>query len=160
MKKLITNFSVALIASFILSGCGSNSVNKSNSLDSIGQSGKSEDSRSVLQIGMEYNFFDGSNASLECDECDPCWSIIFKDESNAELWSKPCSGSSVLKSCSSDVVYVFDNNTNTATIKSISNNNVSTECKNRFVGEWQWSEGKYGKRFYSKNNSGCDFSKP
>ena len=111
----------------------------------------------ALKVGEQYYFFEGSNGDLECPECDPCWCIKFKDETNAELWSKPCSGSTVLKSCSSDVSYKFDKTTNTVTILSIVNNNVSSECKSRFIGEWLWSEGQFGKRFYSKNNPGCDF---
>lgn len=120
-----------------------------------GSNGSSRES--ALQIGEKYNFFDGSNGKLECPECDPCWHIKFKDEKNAELWSEPCSGSTYLKSCRSDVSYKFDKTTNTVTILSIVNSNVSSECKNRFIGEWQWSEGEFGKRFYSKNNPGADF---
>jgi hypothetical protein len=137
MKNLMTIFGGILCISFILSSCGGGNA---------------------LQIGKEYTFFDGSNGSLECPECDPVWCIKFIDETNAELWSRPLSSSSVLKSCSSNVTYKFDKTTNTVTILDIINSNVSSECKNRFTGEWQWADGKFGKRFYSKNNAGCDFN--
>ncbi len=112
----------------------------------------------ILEIGKQYHFFDGSNNTFVCAECDPCWCIEFKDESSAKLWSKPCNGSSALKSCSSEVSYKFDENTNTVTILNVNNSNVSTECKNLFIGDWQWSNGKFGMRFYSKSHPGCDFS--
>jgi len=111
---------------------------------------------SVLHIGEKYYFFDANN-ELECQECDRCWCIIFNDVSHAEMWSEPCSKSS-LKSCTSNVTYRFDRNTNTVTILNIDNGNVTAGCKSRFKGEWTFSEGKFGKRFYSKSHPGCDFN--
>ena len=140
----------ALLFVFLFQGCDNNEINKKETSQSTGTK------NSALTIGQKYYFFDGPGL-LECPECDPCWFIQFKDKQNALLWSSPCSGSSSLKSCSSDVSCRYEESTNTLTILSINNNNVSSECKTRFIGDWQWSEGKFGKRFYSKNNPGCDF---
>jgi len=170
----MTIFGAILFASVFLTGCGdSGSSSVSEDAPAVEVAPAVEDApaataapapaveetpvaEEALKVGEQY-YFEGSNGDLECPECDPCWCIKFKDETNAELWSKPCGGSTVLKSCSSDVSYKFDKTTNTVTILSIVNNNVSSECKNRFIGEWLWSEGQFGKRFYSKNNPGCDF---
>ena len=141
----MTIFGFILFVSLVLNSCNNDS-------------GLEDDDNNVLEIGKEYHFFDGLNGDLECYECDPCWCIKFNDESNAELWSKPCNGSSLLKSCSSEVSYKFDKKTNTVSILNITNNNVSFECQNQFEGDWIWSEGKFGQRFYSKKNQGCDFN--
>jgi hypothetical protein len=122
----------------------------------IGCSTKPE---SPLITNTTYYFYDVQD-DLECDECDPCWCIRFLDNKTAELWSQPCSGSSNLKSCTSEVRFKFDLQSGVVNITSVSNGNVSSECRGRFVGQWVWSEGKFGKRFYSKDIAGCDFHDP
>ena len=118
----------------------------------VANAGKSKGSENALDIGTEYNFYFDAKGDDVCSECDACWLIKFKDETSAELWSRPCSGSTILKSCNSDVLYTFDKKTNTLTILNINNSNVSSVCKNRFKGDWKWGEGKYGKKFYSVRN--------
>jgi hypothetical protein len=121
--------------------------------------GCSSQQESPLITNTTYYFYDVQD-DLECYECDPCWCIRFLDNKTAELWSQPCSGSSNLKSCTSDVRFNFDLQSGVVNITSVSNGNVSSECRGRFVGQWVWSEGKFGKRFYSKNIAGCDFHDP
>lgn len=126
--------------------------------DTDTKAGVSNQKSSPLILDKEYYFYD-ENDELNCAECDPCWKIKFIDKFTGELWSKPCSGSSVLKSCKSKFTYEYNEENNTVTIKSIDNNNVSESCKRKFMGDWVWSKGKYPlERFYSKNNPGADFS--
>jgi hypothetical protein len=111
-----------------------------------------------LMLDKEYYFYD-ENDELNCAECDPCWKIKFIDKSSGEIWSKPCSGSSELKSCQSKFTYEYNEQSKTVTIKSIDNSNLTEFCKRKFFGEWVWLKGKYPQeRFYSKNNPGADFS--
>jgi hypothetical protein len=113
---------------------------------------------SPIIINKEYLFYT-ENDELNCYECDPCWKIKFIDKTTGVIWSKPCSGSSVIKSCQSKFIYKYNEENKTVTIKSIDNNNVSEICKRNFMGDWVWSKGKYPlERFYSKNNPGADFS--
>ena len=121
--------------------------------------GCSSQPESPLITNTTYYFYDVQD-DLECDECDPCWCIRFQDNMTAELWSQPCNGGSNLKSCTSEVRFKFDLQSGVVNIKSVSNGNVSSECRGRFVGQWVWSEGKFGKRFYSKDIAGCDFHDP
>ena len=146
--KTYLNVSIfCFVVFYFMGGFGSQKKN--------GTSNESNTS-SVLHIGEKYYFYDANN-ELECQECDRCWCIIFNDVSHAEMWSEPCSKSS-LKSCTANVTYRFDRKTNTVTILNIDNENVTTDCKSRFKGEWAFSEGKFGKRFYSKSHPGCDFN--
>lgn len=112
-----------------------------------------------LVIGKQYTFYDGQNRILICEECDPIWDIKFLDNNNAILISRMPNKSENYGSCRSEVKYKYNSANKTVTILSISNNNVSSDCKNRFLGDWQWKKGKYpGMRFYSKNLFDCDFS--
>jgi hypothetical protein len=126
--------------------------------DNIAKIEGSNQNSSPLILDKEYYFYDETD-ELNCPECDPCWKIKFIDKTNGELWSKPCSGSSVLKSCQSKFIYKYNEENKTVSIMSIDNNNVSKICKRKFLGDWVWSKGKFPQmRFYSKNNPGVDFS--
>jgi len=141
MKKFMTIFGAIMIASFMLTSCNTNT-----------------ETAGPLQLNKEYHFYD-ENDELECNECDRCWKIKFIDKTKGEVWSKPCSGSTSLKSCVSSFFYEYNEESKTITIKSIQNNNVSNTCKSKFIGDWVWSKGKFpGERFYSLNNPGADFS--
>jgi hypothetical protein len=109
-----------------------------------------------LKIGETYTFFDGPNSSLQCYECDPIWCIKFIDENTCELWTRP--NNSTIQSCKTNASYSYDKNTQTITIISISNGNVTNGCLEKFIGDWQWKSGKFGERFYSIKYSDCDFS--
>ncbi len=122
---------------------------------------KSEEGSSKKSTKINYNetytFYDGQNSRLECLECDPVWCIQFIDEGKAELWTRPLNNIS-MKSCLSTVNYIYDETTQTITIIDNSNNNVSSGCLSKFIGEWQWKSGQFGERFYSEKFSDCDFS--
>lgn len=135
MKKLMTIYGLIIFAFSIFTSCGGGSN---------------------LRIGQTYTFFDGQNSSLQCYECDPIWCIKFTNENTCELWTRP--NNSDLQSCKTDAKYSYDKNNQTITILSISNSNISNECLEKFIGEWQWKKGAFGERFYSKKYSDCDFS--
>ena len=145
MKNLFNKSTFLLFAiAIVFTGCGGKSTTEKIS--------------GPLELNKEYHFYD-ENDELECAECDRCWKIKFTDESNGELWSKPCGGSSSLQSCKSTFAYQYNKETKTVSIKSIDNSNVSGDCKSKFIGDWIQSKGKFpGERFYSKNNPGADFS--
>jgi hypothetical protein len=112
-----------------------------------------------LIIGKKYTFYDGRNRLLECYECNPIWEITFVDKNNAILISRKPEKSSQYGSCRSDVKYRYNLSSKTVTIISVSNEHVSDECKNKFLGDWQWKKGQFfDMRFYSKNILDCDFS--
>jgi hypothetical protein len=112
-----------------------------------------------LIFGKLYTFYDGRNSVLRCEECDPIWDITFTDKNNAVLISRMPNKSGQNGSCRSDVKYQYNPSTKTVTIISVSNNNVSVDCKNKFIGDWEWKKGKaFDKRFYSKSMPDCDFS--
>jgi hypothetical protein len=112
-----------------------------------------------LVIGKIYTFYDGRNSVLQCYECDPIWDITFVDKNNAILISRMPNKKGQYGSCRSEVKYKYNPATKMVSIISISNPNVPEDCKNRFIGDWQWKKGKYlDMRFYSKNLSDCDFS--
>ena len=143
MKTTTNIFLALLFISIILFGCG-------------------EDKK----LSGEHYFFLFSkgkvtNFQKTCAmECDGCWVIEFQNETSAKIWSTPCSSSTGVKSCSSNVDYIFDQATKTIKILSITNDNVSDQCKNEFLGEWQWSDGKKGKNFYSKSSPDFYISYP
>jgi len=112
-----------------------------------------------LIIGKIYTFYDGRNSVLRCYECDPIWDITFTDKSNAILISRMPNKKGQNGSCRSEVKYRYSPTTKTISILSVSNPNVPGDCKNRFIGDWQWMKGKaFDMRFYSKSNPECDFS--
>ena len=120
---------------------------------------ETSESGSKINYSEIYTFFDGQNSRLECYECDPVWCIQFIDDGTAELWTRPLnSKNSSLKSCLSTVNYRYDTKTQTITIIGISNNNVSSGCLSKFIGEWRWKSGQFGERFYSMKFPDCDFS--
>jgi hypothetical protein len=110
-------------------------------------------------IGQKFTFYDGERGALNCNECDPIWEIRFIDQTNGILISRRPNKSSEYGSCKTSLKYKYNAATKTITILQLSNNNVSSDCLNKFIGEWQWRKGKFfDMRFYSKSNPECDFS--
>lgn len=134
MKNLFKGLSILIL--IVLSSCGE----KNN-----------------LKLDNRYVFFDGTSNKLQCTECDPIWYVRFIDETTCELWTETGKSSS-FPSCKSRGEYKYDLSTQTISLNTISNSNVSSQCLNNLIGEWKWTKGEFGERFYSVKNSDCDFS--
>ena len=109
---------------------------------------------SPLIQNKTYFFYD-SDSGLNCYECDPNWRIMFKDNSTGLMWTER--SNSNLKSCQSTIKYNFDENSQTISIIEIDSRS-SQSCQRKFIGNWRFVEGKFGKRFYSDRNKSWDFS--
>jgi hypothetical protein len=106
-----------------------------------------------LKQGSIYAFFT-QECRFDCYECSNNWKIKFIDEENAELWSH--SNTRQYPSCKSEVKYRFENDV--VSIKSISNPNVSFNCKQTIIGVYKYKEIN-GRPVFSKLNSpSCNFS--
>ena len=80
---------------------------------------------------------------------------MFKDNSTGLMWTE--SSNSNLKSCQFTIKYNFDENSQTISIIEIDSRS-SQSCQRKFIGNWRFIEGKFGKRFYSDRNKSLDFS--
>ncbi len=110
-------------------------------------------------IGKTFTFYGGPTGELNCNECDAIWEIKFKDASNAIMISRQPNKSSEYGSCRTTLKYKYNQTTKTITLLDLNNKNITNDCLNMFIGDWQWKKGKYfDMRFYSKSHPNCDFS--
>jgi len=104
-------------------------------------------------IGRTYEFT-CSETRNNCQECDSRWFINIDDNSTATIYSSP-SSNSILKSCMTQIDYIFNSEAGSITIENIPNANINNYCQNSFKGTWTFNrEGKKGIGFYRESNCG------
>ena len=105
-------------------------------------------------IGRTYEFV-CSEMINNCQECDSRWFIKIDDNTTATIYSSP-SSNSTMKSCMTQIDYIFNSEAGSITIKKIPNTNINNYCQKSFIGTWTFTrEGKKGIGFY--RNSNCGF---
>jgi len=101
-------------------------------------------------VGKTYQF-NSKGFNFSCGECNSEWFIKVESETSARIYSAP-SSTSMLKSCATDIQYVWDSTTGSIIIEEVINSNVNSNCRSNFIGTFTFNgDGDNGRGFYKKN---------